>query len=423
MTPTSSEPSTALPRLGVLYNPRTVEILSLARVSPSRWRTVWLVDRELNAQVGARRLLRRFGEVIDITGLSMAEAATCITEPLDGILATNDPDLVRAAELAEELGLPHFDAAQVARLNDKYLQRQALKAAGLPTPGSVRLPAGISVEAAVAVAADLDYPAILKPAHGASSRATYAVCNAAEVGRRLAERRDYPSEDFVVEERIPDGWAAADSPWADYLSVESLAVAGEIIHFGITGRGRLAEGFRETASIMPPALPTADWPALYELAEAAIRGLGLSSGVFHTEIKLSTDGPRVLEVNGRLGGGSIAWLAERVSGYSLLAAAGLVNLGRPPAPVPATTNGVGFAVYVQPPYAAREVVGITGADEVRAIPEVDELVLTRSPGDQVNPPEEGSQSVVAIIRGLAADHGRVAELLAQFEEGLQFSYR
>ncbi|MBA3021983.1 hypothetical protein [Propionicimonas sp.] len=425
MTPTSSEPSVALPRLGVLYNPRTVEILSLARVSPGRWRTVWLVDRELNAQVGARRLLRRFGEVIDITGLSMAEAATCITEPLDGILATNDPDLVRAAELAEQLGLPHFCPAQVARLNDKFLQRQALQAAGLPTPGCVRIPAGMSLDAAVAAVAGLSYPAILKPAHGASSRATYAVSNADEVGQRFAERLDYPSEDFVVEERIPDGWAPADSPWADYLSVESLAVDGEITHFGITGRGQLAEGFRETASIMPPALAPAEWPALYGLAAAAIRGLELSSGVFHTEIKLSADGPRVLEVNGRLGGGSISWLAERVSGYSLLAAAGLVNLGRPPAPVPvpANTNGVGFAVYVQPPYEAREVVDITGADEVRAIPEVDELVLTRRPGDQVNPPEEGSQSVVAIIRGLAADHVRVAELLAQIEKSLQFSYR
>jgi biotin carboxylase len=418
----SSDFPLPLPRLGVLYHSRSVEVLPLARASCHRWRTIWLIDHADGEDPGRATLLRRFGEVVDITGLSMAEVAQVLPEPLDGILATNDPDLVRAAELASQLQLPHFDAGAVTRLNDKYAQRQALRAAGLPTPNIVHLPAGISAEAAAEAAASLSYPAILKPAHGASSRATFAANSAAEVSTLLGLAGG-PSEDFVAEERIPDGWNAAELPWADYVSVESLAVDDRITHFGITGRGRLAPGFRETASVMPPALPPAQWPELYALAEAAIRGLNLHSGVFHTEIKLSPDGPRILEVNGRLGGGSIVWLAERVTGYSLVAAAGLVNLRRQPPPVPATTNGVGFAIYLQPPYEAREVVEYTGDDALRALPEVEEVIVMRSCGDRIDPPREGSQGAVAIIRGLAADHDRVAELMALIESTLVFSYR
>ena len=53
-----------------------------------------------------------------------------------------------------------------------------------------------------------------------------------------------------------------------------------------------------------------------ELAERAARALGVDVGCLHTEIKLTIDGPRVIEVNGRLGGG-IPEMLELASGVSL----------------------------------------------------------------------------------------------------------
>ena len=65
---------------------------------------------------------------------------------------------------------------------------------------------------------------------------------------------------------------------------------------------------------------------MLDLATAALRALGVRTGGFHTEIKLTPDGPRVIEVNGRLGGGVPEMLLQ-ASGESLMRLSMRVALG------------------------------------------------------------------------------------------------
>jgi len=109
----------------------------------------------------------------------------------------------------------------------------------------------------------------------------------------------------------------AERAFADYVSVESLVAYGEISHLAVTGRFPLARPFRETGMFIPADLPQAQQAVVLEVATAALRALGVQTGCFHTEIKLTPSGPRVIEVNGRLGGG-VPDMLFQASGVSLL---------------------------------------------------------------------------------------------------------
>src|SRR5262249_1594043 len=85
----------------------------------------------------------------------------------------------------------------------------------------------------------------------------------------------------------------------------------------------------------------------------AIVSVGASNGAVHTEIKLTPEGPRIIEVNGRLGGCIGELLAE--AGYNVVAEIGRVALGRSPLEQPACRHYVSFltprtlAAYVRVP--------------------------------------------------------------------------
>jgi len=410
------------PLLGVVYCPISVELPSLVRATRRSWRLAWLVDRGRLDEPGQLDQLSRFGRVVDVTGLAPQDIPGVLPEPLDGLLASNDVDLEFAADLAGELGLPTLDVATVERLVDKATQREALRAAGLPMPRIVTVRSDADAAAVASATRALSFPAVLKPARGSASRASSYVDSAAAVTRLLAGRRRLPVEEFVVEERIPDGWCPADSPWADYVSVESFVHSGRVEHFGITGRGPLAEGLRETASILPADVPSALGAELLDLAEEAITALGVRFGAMHTELKLSPQGPRVIEVNGRLGGGSIRWLAERVTGVPLLAAAARVNLGLPPGVAGARFDGVGFAYYVQPPLTASGVHSIGGTAEAYAVPGVEDVITLRPAGSRIDPAEEGSMAAVLLVRGWRRTHEEVAAVIRRLQDELRVSY-
>ena len=116
------------------------------------------------------------------------------------------------------------------------------------------------------------------------------------------------------------------SPYAAYVSVESVVAAGVISHLALTGRFPLAENFRETGFFIPAALGRRRRGGGARLATSAIEALGVTTGCLHTEIKFTPEGPRIIEVNGRVGGG-VPEMLERAAGVALLELTLRVALG------------------------------------------------------------------------------------------------
>ena len=139
-----------------------------------------------------------------------------------------------------------------------------------------------------------------------------------------------------------------------------------------------------------------------ELAERAARALGVDVGCLHTEIKLTIDGPRVIEVNGRLGGG-IPEMLELASGVSLFNVAARVAVGEQISLGRLPCDRVAYLFYMQAPYEAAKLNSLDGLDRVRALDGVDTIFLNRQPGDSVDW-RDGNHGYLYSVLGVAEDH-------------------
>ena len=89
-----------------------------------------------------------------------------------------EPDMILAARMREELGLPGMTVAETVPFRDKEKMKQVLDAAGIRTPRH----ASATTVAGVREAAErIGYPLIVKPIAGAGSADTYRVDSAAEL--------------------------------------------------------------------------------------------------------------------------------------------------------------------------------------------------------------------------------------------------
>ena len=406
------EPRPDLPRLIVPFHPTAVSPLRISKAAHDVWQPIWLVDRSLpNVSENTVRFLGRIGPMVETTGLSPAAVANLV-RPLNpgGITAYSEGELMGAAEVAAELGL-HFHSVAVAnRLTDKRAQREALRSAGVTVPGYWSVPAGAGLARAAAVADQARYPAIVKPTAGSASRNTFRVDDRDDLLRVL---RHVAATNVVVEEYLPDGWPRHERPYADYLSVESIVTDAGTRHFAVSGCTPLAEPFRETGAFAPSNLTSDLVDEVSALASAAITAIGIQIGAVHTEIKLTPDGPRIIEVNGRLGGGR-SDLIELGSGCSLLGLASVAALGDDLREHPAPTfSVVSYDLEFQAPTWASRLKKLDGLDRLAAIPGVATVVRTRRDGERVDWRDGTDASSAFRIFGTVADHEALWKLHAR----------
>ncbi len=405
--PESSSSAGERPRLAFAYHPRSFGTMAIAEAAEGVCELIWILDTSDPEISSMSRLLRRLGDVVDVAGSSLEQAASSIAAARpDGILALADSLLVWTARLAELLDL-RFLAPEVAEaLTDKHLQRLALQHAGLPVPGFWQIPDADDEGAWTALAQAARFPAVLKPRSGEASRDTVLVESLEELHSMVAATPDAAGSrrpQLVLEEYLRDRPEAADHHFADYVSVESVVSDGQISHLAITGRFPPAEPFRETGFFIPCALEEDQCAAIAEVATAAVRGVGVDVGLLHTEVKLTPDGPRVIELNGRIGGGVPEMLAD-ATGVELLEIALRVALGESIVfdTMPRCAH-IGYLLYIQAPLAMRTIRAVDGLDGLRALTGVQEVTLNRGPGSSVDW-RAGNHGHVFSVRGSVATY-------------------
>lgn len=275
----------------------------------------------------ALNVVERLGESV-VLGSSASRSADRLRRFTPSGIVTFSEDMVEpTAELARHLGLLYHQEPTLGRLKDKHLQRLRLRERGVDATVTRRIQTRADVAAAMA---EFDAPVILKPARGGASRDTHVITHpdrGAQIVDALLDR--YLPAGLVIEEllvgrRMPAGVG-------DYISIESAVVDGRVTHLAVTGKFALAAPFREVGQFWPALLDEGVRRASLNLATAGLTALDVRRGVTHTEIKLTPDGPRIIEINGRLGG-HIHELARRTGVPSPIEIAGTIALGGDPAP-------------------------------------------------------------------------------------------
>ncbi|MCB5165019.1 ATP-grasp domain-containing protein [Streptomyces bambusae] len=202
-----------------------------------------------------------------------------------------------ANQLSAELGLPHNDLALAGARRDKNEMLGAVSAAGLPTGWSKELYSAAEVEEFLT---GLDaYPVVVKPANSAGSDGC-AVCYSADDLRTayeaIAGQENYLGETnsrVLVQEFI-------DGPQyiVDTVSIGGRHLLSDVFLYRIDevdGRPLIRD------AVLLKELNEAEQDAV-RYVMSCLDALGLKEGAAHTEVRLTTRGPRLIEVNARLMG-------------------------------------------------------------------------------------------------------------------------
>jgi hypothetical protein len=361
-----------------------------------------------------------FRAVRDLDEVVTAALAVHRRRPLDGVVTYSERLLRPYAEVAARLGLRANAPDVVAVAQSKARQRAVFAERGVPSPRFAVLRDQPDVPAAVAVTG---LPAVFKPSFGAGSQQVALAGTEHEVAALLRQARSADTaltrlqrEDaFLLEERMTlEG--GPGSPYADYVSVESLLLDGRIEHLAITDRLRLTHGYVEEGLVQPTRLGPAAAEAVTGCVDLALKAVGLTDGAAHTEVALTPDGPKIIEVNARAGG-PIPTMLMASAGYDFAAAIARAALGIP-SPPPRSRRAAAWCRFVPIPYGRWRVVAQAPAEQIRArFPEVVQLSLRFPLGGLAS--RHGSQHL-ATFTVRAADPHRAREKAAEVERAIGF---
>jgi len=328
-------------------------------------------------------VLTQMGETIDATEMIAAARALAADRRVGGVLTWDEARVLQAAKVAADLGLPGGDPQMALRCRDKHLTREALAAAGVAQPRSVLVS---TLEAALDVAAGIGYPVVLKPRAMAASLGTVLVGGPADLIARFPFARDTT---------VPGAWR-----YDAGVLVEEYVDGPEVSIDSAVHRGRVwpmfvarkevgyPPYFEETGHLVNAADPLLTDPDVLRYLQDTHTALGFTDGITHTEVKLTPVGPKLIEVNARLGGDMIPYLGLRATGIDPGLAAAAVACGQYPQVQPdrSLVGGVRF-FYVDSDDTS---IGSVHFDETGLPETLDLLVPLVKTGDVVSPPPKGT---------------------------------
>ena len=306
-----------------------------------------------------------------------------------GVFTWDEVLLEATAEAAQRLGLPHMSTAAARNCRDKLSTRRLLRAAGVV--GGVTFAHARDQDEALRAAEAIGYPVVVKPRSLAGSVGVAIARDAAELRaiHRLASGATYPGIDpldGVVLEEFLDG---------PEISVDSVVRDGDVQPVNLA-RKRLGfePYFEEVGHLVSPWRHEAWADELTELIVEAHRALDVRTGVTHAEVRLTTAGPRLVELNGRLGGDFIPHLGRLATGVDLTAAAVDLALDRTPDLRP-TRDLCAEVRFLYP--AEDSVIRSLDVTAAAAVPGVVEVVRLAEPGTRLLLPPRGVVPRIAAV--------------------------
>jgi biotin carboxylase len=334
--------------------------------------------------------------------------------PFQAAVSLFELGLLPAARINEALGLGGESVATVELLLDKWRMRRHLAAKGVSPVASA---VGRSAQDVREFVQAHGLPIIVKPIRESGSLGVFRVRDRADVDA-VAERFRSLDDGQVAARDLSGAESFDEFLMEEYLdgpeiSVESLSFDGRHVVVAVTDKETGGPGFVEFVEIghsQPSGCPAETLSEVRQLVTEFLDAVGLRNGPAHTEVKLTSRGPRIIESHNRVGGDRINDLAEIAYGvdmerYALGARFGVVEpLTASPEP-----RG-GAAIRFLTPEPGR-VVEVTGIDAVRADPAFVDLQLDVGPGDDVPPLTWNEDKIGHVIaRGATADeaiaHGR-----------------
>lgn len=264
--------------------------------------------------------------------------------PFAGVLCYDEMRIWAAAQIAEALGVPASTPDAVLACRDKRLTRQRMEER---CPGAVRSIAVSDAAGARRAAEAIGYPVVLKPRALAGSEGVTRIDRPDQVDGEFAFAR---GAHFAEAPRFAEGVLVEEYLDGPEITVDAVVRHGEVQPAFISHKKQdQVPTFEETGHVVVGGDPLLHDEPLRAVVQSAHTALGFEHGVTHTEVRLTAKGPRIVEVNGRLGGDLIPYVGLLATGVDLAVAAGRLAAGGIPDLTP-TRRCTAALRYYYPPH-------------------------------------------------------------------------
>jgi len=327
--------------------------------------------------------------------------------PFSAVLSLTERGLLPAARIAEALGVPGLPTETVSRTRDKFAMREWLRDQGFSkTPCAL-----VGDAAGIRAFADAHgYPVIVKPRHGQGSEHVSCFRRSEDVVAPAESGDEYIAEPFL------------DGP--EY-SVEAFSRAGAHHVIAITGKLTNDDDpenpFVEIGHVVPAPIAPEAAAAITRYVAGFLGAMGITEGVSHTEVRLTSSGPEVIETHTRVGGDSIPTLVRQATGFDLLdlAAQWPLDPDRPYQAAPTTAGAAAIRFFTPPPGT---VLGVSGVQRWQGLPGVLKLHLPLAAGDEI-PAIQDSNTRVGYVLAAAPTAEQALEVCRQVISGVRIDVR
>ena len=293
---------------------------------------------------------------------------------IDGImtLATDMP-MRTVAAVAKEMNLIGIDEETALKATNKAEMRKALHLNNVPIP---KFYVVSNKDEYKSVVKQFNVPFIVKPADSSGSRGIFEV-------------KDIHNEDLIIEafEYCYPFSRVGDVVVEEYMegpevSVETLTVNGECHVIQITDKLTTgAPHYVEMGHSQPTMLSKEIAEQISKVAKAANKAIGIKNGPSHTEIIVTKEGPKIVELGARLGGDNITThLVPLSTGVNMVECCIKIALGEIPDIKKKWNKGSAIRYFEQ---HAGVIDSIEGVDKAEEIDGVQQISIVHGVGEEV----------------------------------------
>ncbi len=329
--------------------------------------------------------------------------------PIDGVITIGADVPLTVATVAHRLRIPGIPLEAACLAQDKLAMKQRFVAAGIPVPWFAPLPSPTTLERIVAERGDA---LVVKPVDSRGGRGVQRLrpgLNLGEVWERAAAQS--PTRRVMIEEFLA----------GPQVSTESILIDGLGFTPGFSDRNyehleRYAPYFIENGGDLPSHLPLKIQEAVKRTAEAAGRALGITTGNIKGDMVVVDGKPHVIELAARASGGYFCTREIPLNtGIDFIGAVIKLALGMPVSAADLTPKTFTPVVQRYAFPAPGRVTRVAGTDEARALPGIEELLVTVKPGDTIRTPTDSNCTAAMVLAtgaSLAAARTNAARALA-----------
>ena len=266
---------------------------------------------KLNPEI--RRKLAAHYAVKDITTDQLEVGVSAIGREfgsIDCLMGMLEQIQVPLGEIRDRLGIPGMSAGTANNFRDKARMKSVLRDAGLPCAAHARIE---SIEDATGFARSTGFPLIVKPPDGAGARGTFRCENEEQLLHCLSQLRPAPGRPVVAEEFIT----------GKEHSFDSICLGGELIwssisHYSPGPLEVVREPWIQWCVMIPRERDLPQYDPVRQVAQDALRALGMTTGLSHMEWFLRPDGSiAISEVGARPPGAQFTSLISYAHEFDL----------------------------------------------------------------------------------------------------------